>query len=103
VPQAKFNVYNKELSWGSRQVLVATHLFAKDDYRTVYYLYGSCSVTNYGDAGGFATIRLTQQGNGGTTITREQTVYLNAGETQVLYWNIDDIKYDRKTHRMEDV
>ncbi|MDR2720325.1 MAG: hypothetical protein LBC03_05945 [Nitrososphaerota archaeon] len=84
-------------------MLVATHLFAKDDYRTVYYLYGSCSVTNYGDAGGFATIRLTQQGNGGTTITREQTVYLNAGETQVLYWNIDDIKYDRKTHRMEDV
>jgi len=101
VPQAKFRVYNNELSWGSRQELVAKHLLAKDDYRTVYYLYGSCSVTNYGDAGGFATIRLTQQGNGGTTITREQTLYLNIGETQVLYWNIDDIKYDNGTYRME--
>jgi len=30
VSQAKFNVYNKELSWGSRQVLVAKHLLAAD-------------------------------------------------------------------------
>ena len=103
-PQAKFRVYNKEFSYGSRQVLVATHLLAKDDYRTVHYLHGSCDVTNYGDAGGFATIRLTQQGPGGITITREQTIYLNAGETQKLHWNIDDVKYDPYdlgTYRME--
>ncbi len=101
IPKAEFRVYNKELSWGSRQELVAKHLLAKDDYRTVYYLYGSCYVTNYGDAGGFATVKLTQQGDGGTTITREQTLYFNVGETHVLYWNIDDIKYDTGVYWME--
>ncbi|MCL1970637.1 MAG: hypothetical protein FWF66_04180 [Candidatus Bathyarchaeota archaeon] len=37
-------------------------------------------MTNYDDAGGFATIRLTKQGDSGTTITREQAIYLNVGE-----------------------